>query len=318
MKLEVQIQNGSKGLNPVVLNDVTLETERKGSPGKLTLHILDDGVEIEEGNPIKLIVDGVAMFYGYIFKISRNSTTEITLMAYDQMRYLKNKDTYVFSNTTANRIAASIAKDYGINVGELEETAYLIQSVVYDNKTLMDMIQDALEMTLTNNKTLYVLYDDCGKLTIRQAARMKVGLLIDAETAESFDYDSTIDEETYNRIILEHEDSESKQRSYWTAEDPETQKKWGTLQYFESIDKKTNAQQKADTLLKLYNTKTKHLTIKNAIGDKRVRGGSMIMVQLKIGDTRLNNFMVVNSCKHTFTENQHLMTLKLQGGEFVA
>lgn len=318
MNVEIQIQNGSKGLNPVIVEGVTWETDRKGSAGRLNFSILDDGIQIEEGNPVKLIVDGTALFYGYIFKMSRTKSKEISILAYDQIRYLKNKDTYTFTNTTANRIVGMIAKDYGIKTGELEETSFLIQSVVYDNKTLLDMMQDAIDMTLTNTKRLHVLYDDCGKLTLKQAARMKVGLMIDADTAEAFSYDSSIDDQTYNRIKLLYEDSETKARQIFTAEDTATQKKWGTLQYFEKMDKADNGQQKANALLKLYNAKTKNLTIRNALGDLRVRGGSVIMVKLNLGDVSLNNFMVVDNCKHTFNHGLHTMTLKLQGGEFVA
>ena len=317
-EVRIEIQNGKKGFTPALLDGVTLETERKGAPGKLNFSVLDDGkLDIEEGNPVRLIVDKVPMFYGYIFKITRDKSDKVSIMAYDQMRYLKNKDSYKFENTTANRIAGSIAKDYGIRTGELEETTYLIKSVVYDNKTLMDMIQDALEMTLTNTKKLYVLFDDAGKLTVRQCARMAVGLLVDSETAETYEYTSSIDEETYNRIVLVYEDK-NKAKTYYIEEDKKTQQKWGTLQYYEKVDEKDHAANQAKMYLKLYNVPTKTLTVKNVLGDVRVRGGSVVMVKIKLGDTKVNRWMVVDSCKHTFKEGSHLMTLVLQGGEFVA
>lgn len=321
LKCEISIENGTKGFYPVVLEPITLETERKGSPGKLTFSCIQDkSLKIEEGNPVSFKVDGTKMFRGFIFKIKRDNSSVIQITAYDQIRYLKNKDTYVFTNTTANRIAKMICKDYGIKTGELEETSFLIKSVVYDNKTLLDMIQDAIEMTMTNTKKLYVLYDDFGKIQIRQLARMKLGLLIDADTAETFDFESSIDKDTYNRIVLEYEDDKGKTRSFWMKEDKSTQKKWGTLQYFEKIskDEKDTAKSKAKALLELYDSKTKTLTINNAIGDKRVRGGSLIMIQLTFGQEKISNFMVVDKCTHTFRENEHFMTLKLQGGEFVA
>lgn len=319
-RVYIEIQNGHNGYEPLVLNDIQWTTERKGSPGKLTLKVYQDGnLNIAEGNVISFKVGNDGVFYGYIFKQSMDKTNVLSLTAYDQMRYLKNKDTYNFQNTTANRIISAISNDFGIRTGELEETAYLIKAVVYDNKTLLDMMQDALDMTLTNSKRLYVLYDDYGKLTVKQAARMKVGLMIDAETAETYEFDSSIDEETYNKIKLEYEDSDSHERTFWTAEDKETQKKWGTLQYFESISKedKDNAQNKANSLLQLYNLPTKHLTIKNALGDLRVRGGSMVLVELTIGTEKVNHWMVVDSCTHTFKENEHFMDLKLIGGGFV-
>lgn len=320
-KVYIEIQNGKKGYEPVVMDDIQWETERKGSPGKLTLKVLQDKkLNISEGNSLSFKIGKKSVFYGYIFKRSMDNSNILSITCYDQMRYLKNKDTYTFENTTANRIAGAIAKDYGIRIGELEETSYMIQSVVYDNKTLLDMIQDSLDMTLTNTKKLYVLYDNYGKLTIQQIERMKVGLIIDADTAETYQYDVDIDEETYNRIKLEYEDSDTNERTFWTAEDKTTQAKWGTLQYFESIskDEKDTAQSKANSLLELYNIPQKTLTVTNAIGDLRVRGGSMVLVQLTIGTERINHWMVVDKCTHIFKQNEHFMNLELIGGGFVA
>lgn len=320
MEVKVEIQNRGKGFEPVVLDDIQWNTERKGSPGKLTLKVIqDDGLSIEEGNAVSLKVDNESVFYGYIFRIGRDKTKIVSLTCYDQIQYMrKNKDTYNFENTTANRICGMICTDFGIRTGELEETAYVIPNVIYDNKTLLDIVQDALDMTLTNTKKLYVLYDDYGKVTIKQIARMKVGLIIDADTAETFDFESNIDDATYNRIKLMYEDSETHERTVWTANGG-TQSQWGTLQYFESISKeeKESAQAKANALLALYNTKTKKLTIQNVLGDLRVRAGSMIMVQLQMGEEKISHWMVVDSCTHTFKQNEHFMTVKVIGGGFV-
>lgn len=316
MELKIQIQNGSKGIEPVIMENVVLETERKGSPGKLIFSCVNDAnLKIEEGNAVKLFVDGTAMFYGFIFKIERNESKKVKILCYDQLRYLKNKDTYNFSNTTANRIISMVAKDYGIITGELEETSFLIRSWVAEDKTLFDIMQGALDMTLTNTRQLYVLYDDVGKLTVKRAQRMMVGLIIDSETAETYTYESNIDEKTYNRILLVYEDSETKGRSYFQANGSQT--KWGTLQYYEKINNASNAQNKANALLQLYNTKAKHLTITNALGDKRVRAGSVILIRLDLGDTKVNNLMLVDKCRHVFRNNEHFMTLSVVGGEFV-
>ena len=55
---------------------------------------------------------------------------------------------------------------------------------------------------------------------------------------------------------------------------------WGVLQYFDTRQKGENGQAKADALLKLYNSKTRNLKITNAIGDTRVRAGSMVVINL--------------------------------------
>ncbi len=72
-----------------------------------------------------------------------------------------------------------------------------------------------------------------------------------------------------------------------------------------------------DALLKLYNKKTRSLRITNAIGDNRVRAGSMVIICLDLGDMKLNNFMLVETCKHTYRQGEHWMDLTLRGGEFI-
>ena len=317
----VIIQNGHNGFEPVVLDDIQWQTERKGSPGKLTMKLLQDGLlDIAEGNAVSFKYGGNAVFYGYIFKRSTDKSDVVTVTCYDQMRYLKNKDTYNFKKKTAKKIISTLAKDFGLKTGSIANTGFTIKAVIYDNKTLLDMIQDALDMTLTNTKKLFVLYDKFGKLTLKNIADMKVGLLIDAETAQSYSFDSSIDSDTYNKIKLLYEDSDTHKREVWTVQDKKTQKKWGILQFYESISKeeKDSAKKKAKSMLSLYNQPTKHLTINDCFGDLRVRAGSMVLVQLTIGTEKISHWMVVETCTHKFKQNEHTMDLKLIGGGFVA
>ena len=78
-----------------------------------------------------------------------------------------------------------------------------------------------------------------------------------------------------------------------------------------------NGMAKADALLKLYNRKTRGLKLTGVLGDNRVRAGSMIAVNLNLGDMKVRNFMLVESCRHTYREGEHWMDLTLRGGEFV-
>lgn len=43
----------------------------------------------------------------------------------------------------------------------------------------------------------------------------------------------------------------------------------------------------------------------------------MIGVQLKLSDVTIQNLMLVESCKHTFSLDEHRMEIKLRGGEFI-
>lgn len=294
--------------------------ERKGTPGKLEFTVIKDGVlNFQEGNPVKLTVNGTTMFYGFVFTKSRkaNSVT-IDVVAYDQLRYLKNKDTITEEGLKASDLLKRIATDFRLNLGTVEDTGYTLETIVEENQTLFDMIQSALDETLMNTKQLYVLYDDAGKLTLKNINTMKLNLLIDEETGENFSYESSIDEQTYNKIKLAYNDEKTGKRELFIAQDGAKMNQWGVLQYFEEVQTKTGASAKADALLKLYDQKTRKLTIQNAFGDVRVRAGSAVVVALNLGDIVTNNYMVVNKVTHTFRGDEHMMELDLIGGEFIA
>ena len=71
-------------------------------------------------------------------------------------------------------------------------------------------------------------------------------------------------------------------------------------------------------MLSLYNKKTRKLKITDAFGDDRVRAGSMVVVNLNLGDISVCNWMLVEKCTHTYNEGEHWMDLTLRGGEFIA
>lgn len=318
MNFELLIENNGVVQMPPVLDGVTLTTERKGVPGKLTFTVLKDNVaNFTEGNPVRLTVDGTKMFYGFVFSKKRDREQKITVTAYDQLRYLQNKDTYIYTKKTASDVIKMIAADFGLQLGEIEKTGFVITSRVEDNTMLFDVILNALNLELQNKKQMFILYDDFGRLTLKSLDQMKVGLLIDEETGENFDYTSSIDDQTYNRVKLSYENEKTGKRDIYVVQDGNNINNWGVLQYFDTLKKGENGEAKAAALLSLYNAKTRKLKITKAFGDTRIRAGNMIVVKLGLGDVNIQNFMLVEKCVHTFNENEHWMDLTLRGGEFV-
>jgi hypothetical protein len=319
LKVELIIQHGDTLYEPVVQEGITWSTERKGSPGQLSFNVVKDSIiDFTEGDAVRLRVDEKDVFYGFVFKKKRGKDDVISVTAYDQLRYLKNKDTYVYTNKTAGELVQMIAKDFSLQTGTIEDTGFKIASRIEENTSLFDMIQNALDLTLDNKSAMYVLYDDFGKITLKSLESMKLDLLIDEETGETFNYESSIDGDTYNKIKLTFDNKNTGKRDVYIAQDSEHMNQWGVLQYFDTLEEGENGKAKADALLKLYNTKTRTLSVNNVFGDTRVRAGSLIPVILELGDIELKNYMLVEKCKHTFNNNQHLMTLNLRGGEFIA
>lgn len=324
VELLVGSESGTKVYQPAVEEGIEWSTERRSTPGKLVFKVLkDDILNFSEGSPVRLCVDGDKVFFGFVFKQQRTKDQIITVTAYDQLRYLKNKDTKVYENKTAAQFVKMVGADYQLNLGTIEETGYVIPSRVEENTSLFEMIENSLDLTLTNTGEMFVLYDDFGKLTLKALSSMYVGvpgayLMIDEETGENFDYTSSIDDNTYNKIKLTYDNEDTGYREVYIAQDSSNINRWGILQYFDTLQKGENGQAKADALLSLYNKKTRNLRITNAIGDNRVRAGSMVVINLDLGDIKLKNFMLVEKVTHTYKEGEHWMNLTLRGGEFVA
>lgn len=317
MSAELIIQNGKKLYSPAVQESIEWETERVGEPGKLTFKVMDDkDLKIEEGNAVRFKWNDHNIFYGWIFSIKHDKDKIRTITCYDQLRYFKNKDTYVYKNKTAGQVIKMIAKDFGLKTGTIADTKFKIKSRVEDSQTLFDIVQNALDLTLTNKKKLYVFYDNFGKLTLKSLSDMKTDILIDEETAENYDFSSSIDEATYNKIKLIYDNKKTGKRDVYIAQHGKNMNKWGVLQYYDKLQDGENGKSKANALLKLYNAKTRKLTIKNTKGSTKVRAGSMVVVMLNLGEKKIQNYMLVESCKHTFKLDEHMMELKLRGGEF--
>lgn len=319
MGAEILIQHGSTIQYPAVVEGAKLTLERKGTPGKLTFTVVKDSkLNFQEGDPVKLTLDGTPMFYGFVFIKSRDKDGTIDVTAYDQLRYLKNKDTITEEGLKASDLLKRIATDFRLNLGTVEDTGYTMETVVEENQTLFDMIQNALDETLLNTGKLYVLYDDVGSLTLKDINSMKTNLLIDMEAAENFSYSSSIDDATYNKIKLAFNNEKTGKRELYVAQDGEKINQWGVLQYFEEIQTATGAAAKAEAMLAHYDRKTRKLTVKNAFGRADVRAGSAVMVSLNLGDIIANQYLMAEKVIHTFKGEEHMMDLTLVGGDFVA
>lgn len=313
MNIALYIQNGQTVYAPAVKGEITWELQRKGQPGKLSFTArMDPKLFLEEGNAVRLDVDGKPVFFGFLFSRSWSKDKQVKVEAYDQLRYLKNKDTYNYENLTANQLIQQIAADFHLQVGEMEDTAFPISRTEKD-KTLFDIILNALDATMMGTGNLFVLYDDVGKLALKNIANMKLDLKIDEETAQDYEYKTGIDGETYNQIKLYYDNNETGKREIFLVKDSENINKWGVLQMNESIQKGENGQQAAETYLSLYNHPERSLRVTGAFGDIRVRAGCLIPVFFDIGDQVLKNYMLVEAVTHKMNEGLHFMDLTLRG-----
>ena len=317
--VEIQIKNNGLTYVPVISGNVVWTTERTGTAGKLTFTVVKDNIiDFQEGNPVTLKVDGKEVFYGYVFEKKRTKEPTISVTAYDQLRYLKNKDYFIMESHTASDLIRHIAEDFRLNCGEIEDTGY-VRTTKNCEGTLFDIFQEALDDTLMNRKEIYVLYDNFGKLALKNIKNMKINdmQVITDSRLENIDYSTSIDGETYNRIRLVYEDKDSGTAKIYQSQSTDSMNKWGVLQYFEKANQTTGLKAKTDALLGLYNKKTRKLVLKGVFGDLRVRAGCMVPVLLNLGDIVTQQFFICEKVTHTFNENRDSMDLSLRGSDFI-
>ena len=86
MSQQLLIQNGNTVYEPVVQDEISWTTERKGAAGKLEFKVIKDNIiNFEEGNPVAFKVDNTNLFYGFVFKKKRDKEKVITTIPPDTL-----------------------------------------------------------------------------------------------------------------------------------------------------------------------------------------------------------------------------------------
>lgn len=261
---------------------------------------------IEEGNKIVFGFDLDNYFEGYIFKVGFTQSDEIKITAYDQLRYFKTNETYVFCGIAASSAVTQICNDFKIKIGEIQNTIFKLPELIFDNKCILDIISDCLVATMTKTNEMYFLKDNCGLVELKNIATTVSDIIIDPEwLLYGYSYDRSIDDNTYNQIKLIRDNKDTGERELYVAKDSSTIKKWGLLQLAEKVDDNLNAQQikaMADAYLKLKNKVQQRLTVE-ITGDKRIRAGNVICIYIpKHG---INDFLLCTYASHSFDSTGH-------------
>lgn len=281
----------------------------------------DDTLSFQEGDRVQFKVNSTIVFYGFVFEKSRDREAIISVTAYDQLRYLKNKDCYVYNSKTASELIKMICDDYNLTVADGDGLAHtqVRCSHIDDNKTLADIISYALAFTTIYGPghPIYELYDDGGKIKLQNVmgSEMTLDCLIDADVTSNYTYTTSIDKDTCNMVKIVRDVPEANRKTWvrtGEVRDDETMRQWGRLQYvIRPDDKNATPIEQAKHYLSLHDAKTREIKLKGVIGDVRVRGGTRLFCQFNFGDIAVNNYLMVSAVTHHFTENCHLMDLDM-------
>ena len=192
---------------------ISPQIEQKLNDGcsKLTFDIaIDKNTKFSNGSVIRFKYNNHGMFFGYIFKKQQKDNETISVTAYDQLRYLKAKDSMTLSGLNIAGIIRKIASIYGLEVGHLE-VSDILPDRIEDNKTFLDIIYNAISENLKISGDKYCFYDDFGKLALEDIYNMRTNILIgDQSNCLGYDFTQSIDDDTYNQIKLINDNKETK------------------------------------------------------------------------------------------------------------
>lgn len=300
-----------------VASKIELTTQRFDNPASLSFTCLEDsGIAISEGSSVELSVSGKKLFKGYVFTAERNREGEVSYTARDQLRYLKSNASHLFQNMTLPQIIQQVVKNFGLKVGEMEDPGYVFPYLDKENETCMDIIFDAVSQAIVQTGKIYNFYDDCGKLTLKEAKNMYIQTMIgDKSLVTDYTYKRDIDSNTYNRVKLVRKNEKSGRTDVYIHEDTDTIKTWGLLQYYDEVDENLNEAQideMCKQYLQYYNRVLQTITI-DAIGIPGLRAGMIIPVKLgTIKELSVVRLMLTEKVTHTFEDGGHTMSIEVK------
>lgn len=288
---------------------ITIKHSRSGRAGSLEFEYYNrDEYSIENGQVVRLEKDEDVIFYGYVFKVAKEKIT-----CYDQVRYLKYKDTGIFENKKASEIVQQIANDNKLLTGVITDTKYVIPSQISDETEYLDMITEAIQTTVLSTGRTYFLQDNAGFLELLDIADTKLNIVIDGDgMLINYDFSKDIDSDTYNRIKLAQDNKETGKRDVFKYQDSNNIGKWGKLQYYEVVDEGLNEAQineKGEALIELKNKEKIKFKLKNAIGDIRCKAG--YSVYIKLPEENIEGWYLIDSDTHKIQDKVHIMDLEL-------
>lgn len=298
-----------------------------GQPGKLTFTLQKDPtgkLSIHNGSKIQFTRDGKGIFLGYVFEMGTDATETYKITCYDQMRYLKNEDTKLVQNITVSDLFVKICEEYEFKkYNVVVPCNYKCPSKVYDGQTLFSILSDQMKKAnaYEGKNTHFFIRDNFGTLEFNELGNCKTDLLLgEASLLCSYQFDISIDKNTYNQIKLVKKENGDKGKAEkiipYMVKDSGTQKVWGVLQKVISLNEGITKEQitdLGDKYLKNLNRETRTLKL-SALGVDGIVAGMGVSVdvpQLRTNKNGKPEFinMWITGATHSYKKDMHTMDL---------
>lgn len=311
------IIKGEQGCDITQLVEQIKWQGRKGSSSRtLTVHLIDDNgykharskIDVEQGHQCLFNYNGIELFRGIIMTQTQDSKRKLTFKAYDNGIYLaNNKDTFTYENKTASEVFKDCCTRFGLTMGEVSECTYRIPELTKSKTTAFDAIADALSLDFDATGIRHYVASEKGKIKLLTRRENIVQWVIEVgQNLSTYSYTRSI-EKIKTRVKMVSKEGT-------TLVEKRNEELEGKIGIFQEIDKPDESFTEAqindliDSVLYEKSTPERSLDVET-IGIPEVVSG--IGVYIIIPELELSRTFYVDSDVHTFEDNRHTMSLKL-------
>lgn len=277
------------------------------------------------GSNIVIRVGTVVVFYGYVFNMGTRGDT-YNVIAYDQLRYWQNPCVRTIQKMNLIQAFDFLCNDMKLTeqqrrvVGSVPDDA-IIRPRQFENTSYYDALHYCINATVTLTGKRWAVIDEGGTLTLRSIfdglPRFFLG---DKAYITAYEYQHSIDDQTYNEVYVITEDEDEAKAGAETNKENKTQyitykgdtktiQKWGNLALMVKIGTFTleQAEEFAQNLLDLHNRPTERFII-DCIGNTTIRPGVWGIV----GVYEINKLgrYIARNVTHNITHSEHNMTVE--------
>lgn len=260
------------------------------------------GVEIETGDIVYFYYDKTLRFAGRVLNKSKSAKPgEVSFTAYDYMNLLlKDKVSYAFKNTTAERITQKVLYDLGIPKGKIKNTKVKIKKWLIEEETAYNVILGAYLRASKKTKVKYMPQMDGIRFCITEKGTDSGAVLRLSENIT----DSTVEEsaeDIVNRVII----VDDKGKKIGVVKDSDSIELFGISQEIYQKEDGVNAKKAAADMI----TQPTREAKVEAVGDIRCTAGKSVRVVDSVTGL-IGKFWIEND-SHSFSGNTHTMSLTL-------
>lgn len=311
------ILKGGQGYDVTQLVEQVKWRGRKGSSSRtLNVKLIDDDgykharseIDVEQGHQCIFNYNGQELFRGIIMTQTQTNRKALSFTAYDNGIYLaNNKDTFTYENKTASDVFRDCCTRFGLPMGEVANCTYKIPELTKSKTTAFDAIADALSLDFDATGIRHYVASEKGKLKLLTRRENILQWVIEVgENLSTYTYTRSIENIKTRVKMVSKEGTTLAEKSNAALE-----KKIGVFQEIEKPDESLTTAQINDLIASMLDEKsTPERTLDvEAMGIAEVISG--IGVYIIIPELGLSRTFYVDSDTHTFKDNMHTMSLKL-------